>query len=336
VRTSFLHVADTRLGFRDPRDPEVFEKVARQFRFAIDFAIDHRAAFVLFSGQVFTGPEVEPDALQVALRGLNQLAAKNITAIAVRGRCELPSVQPRDRLSWHDLLAQEGLLVTLEPGIGDRQLQLSRWERREGRGSFVDLGRCRVFGLPYTGSMAEAMLPALAKAVGALDNREADFKVVLVPGVLENCSAIFGPRLAHSDVHLLRRHVDYVALGGCDDAYESEGWLYNPGCAGLYHVTVDTAVQPNHVARFVAYPSALSVSRPALPMQRASRQEQEERILDELAAAEPAETVAGPSVLPRDVVRLVTQMMWSGAESAELRVRLLEAAGRQGEPDRAA
>jgi hypothetical protein len=329
MRTSFLHLADARLGFRDSDDPEVFQKVAKQFRFAVDFAVAQRVSFVVFSGQMFVSPHVEPDALHVAMTGLSQLAAKNITAIAVRGRCEL-SKEPSSSMNWHDLLAQEGLLASLEVKVGDGQLELTRWERREGRGSFVDLGRCRVFGLHFVGSMAQLMLPALAKAIGGQDNREADFRLVLLPGLLEHFSTAFGAKLAYSDVLMLRRHLDYVALGGGEDAYESEGWVYNPGSKGFYHVTVDTAVQPKHQAHYVPYPAALHVVRPDVAAQRVTRREQEERIFDGLVGGQLAS-------LQRDVVRLVTQTTWGASpQSHELRVRLLEAAAREPEQNDAA
>jgi|SRR5713226_7903913 len=323
MRTSFLHLADTRLGYRDPNDPAVFEQVASQFRFAVDFAVDQRASFVVFSGDLFDSPGFEPDTLRVALRGLSKLAEKNIGAIAIRGRSDTggePGV-----MTWHDMLAQEGLLAALDVGIGDGQLELHRWERREGRGSYLDLGRCRVFGLRYFGSMTSSMLPALSKAVAALDNRETDFRLVLLHTPLEHLSAAFGPKLAYSDVLMLRRQVDYVALGGSDSSYEAEGWVYNPGPSGFLHVTVDTAVRPKHAARHVPYPAALLAPRPAAPAQSPTRRELEERVFDELLASEADQDERN---LRRDVLRLVTESMWGVADPVELHARLIEVASR--------
>ncbi|HEX6513182.1 MAG TPA: hypothetical protein VF157_12830, partial [Chloroflexota bacterium] len=165
MRTSFVHLAGTRLGFRDPADPTVFERVAKQFDFAIDFALDQRASFVLFGGNLFDGPDLQPDTLQVAIRGLRRLAEKNVSAIAIRGQREL-WLQPAIS-SWYDMLSREGLLSALEPAIRPEQMELRRWERRDGIGSYADLGRCRVLGLGYHGSMAGPLLQALAKAIAA-------------------------------------------------------------------------------------------------------------------------------------------------------------------------
>jgi hypothetical protein len=332
VRTSFLHLADTRLGFRDPADPTVFVQVAKQFRFAIDYALDQRAAFVVFSGNLFEGADLDPDALQVVLRGLERLAEKNVSAIAIRGQRDArhqPGV-----MTWYEMLSQENLLASLEVGLGDGQMALRRWERREGSGSYVDLGRCRVFGLPYYGSMTSPLVQAMAKSVAGLDNREMDFRVILLHGALEHFSDAFGPKLSYSDVLMLRRHVDYVALGGCDSSYEAEAWVYNPGPNGFYHVSVDTAVQPKHHARYVAYPSALAVSRPAPSPPRPSRRLLEESIFDELVNAGSGSEVERTS--RRDVLRLVTQSMWGAADAVELRSRLMEAAARGPEDEHAA
>ncbi|HLY65351.1 MAG TPA: hypothetical protein VKU60_07450, partial [Chloroflexota bacterium] len=274
MRISFLHLADTRLGYRDPGDGAAFDQVAKQFRFAIDFAVDQRASFVVFSGNLFDSPEVEPETFQVALRGLTRLAEKNIAAIAIRGERELQQ-QPH-AVTWFDMLSQEGLLASLEVGTADSQLALSRWERRDGRGSFADLGRCRIFGLHHFGFMTGALLQAFGKAVAALDNRETDFRILLLHAPLEHFTNQLGADLTYSDLLMLRRQLDYVGLGGCDATYESEGWVYNPGAAGFLHVTVDTAVQPKHVARYMAYPAALTVSRPPKPVRPPRRRQIEE------------------------------------------------------------
>jgi hypothetical protein len=332
VRTSFLHLADTRLGFRDPADPTVFEQVAKQFRFAVDYAIEQRAAFVVFSGNLFDGPRLDPDSLQIALRGLEQLAEKNISAIAVRGQRDV-SHQP-GVMTWYDMLSQENLLASLEVGLGDGHLTLRKWDRRDGSGSYVDLGRCRVFGLRYYGSMSGRLVQALAKSVAALDNREMDFRVVLLHGLLEHFGDVFGPKLSYSDVLMLRRHADYVALGGCDSSYEAEGWVYNPGPNGFYHVSVDTAVQPKHHARYVAYPSGLTISRPALPTPPASRHALEESIFNQLADSGGGDEAERGS--RRDVLRLVTESMWGAADPAELQQRLMETAARTARDEHAA
>ena len=328
VRTSFLHLADTRLGFRDAGDPSVFERVAKQFRFAVDFAIDQRAAFVVFSGNLFDAPDVDPDTFHTVLRGLGQLAEKNISAIAIRGRRDM-----RDQpgvMSWHDLLGQEGLLSSLEVTAGETDVEVKRWDRRTGRGGYVDLGRCRVFGLHYFGSMTGSLLQSLAKAITALDNREMDFRIMLLHGPLEHFSNVFGPRLSYADLLMLRRQLDYVALGGCDETYEAEGWVYNPGPAGFFHVSVDTAVQPKHTARFVAYPPALAVSRPAPPAPRVSRADVEAALFEELLRA--GEGGDDRQALRSDVLRLATRSMWGAVDAAELQARLLEAADRATEP----
>lgn len=332
MRTSFLHLADIRVGYRDPANPSVFEQVAKQFRFAVDYALDQRVAFVLFSGNLFAGPDLDPDTLQVVLRGLERLSDKNVSAIAIQGQRD-SRYQP-GVMSWYDMLSQENLLATIEVGLSDGQMAMRRWERRDGSGSYVDLGRCRVFGLHYYGSMVGPLVQAMARSVAALDNREMDFRIVLLHAQLEHFTGVLGPKLSYSDLLMLRRQIDYAALGGCDSNYEAEGWVYNPGSSGFFHVAVDTAVQPKHQAKYVTYPSALVVARPAAPVPRPSRRVIEEQILEDLvgyAGGDDAERAA-----QRDVLRLVTQSMWGAADAAELQARLMEATTNTSEDEHAA
>jgi hypothetical protein len=333
VRTSFLHLADTRLGYGDPSDPSVAERVAKQFRFAVDFAVDQRASFVVFSGDLFSGPAPAPETFQSALRGLTLLAEKNISAIAIRGQAELHG--GAGEMSWHDLLAQQGLLATLETPVHGSEVNLLRWDRRAGAGSYVDMGRSRVFGLHYYGAMTGPMLQALNKAVSELDNREMDFRLLLLQAPLEHFSRDHGPSLSYADLLLLRRELDYVALGGCDERYEAEGWVYNPGAGGFYHVSVDTVVQPKHNARFVPFPAALAVARPHRPRPRQPRRELEAGVFEDLLAATSGD--AETRALRADVLRLATESMWGEASSTGLRERLLERTARRlGEPAGAA
>ena len=322
MRTSFLHLADLRLGYRDPADEAVFGLAAQRFRFAVDFAVDQRASFVVFSGNLFDAPDVEPDTLHVALRGLSLLAEKNISAIGIRGRSDVrhqPGV-----MSWYDMLGQEGLLASLEPQVQDRQIGLERWDRRTGRGGFMDMTRCRVFGLHYYGSLTGALLQVLARSIADLDNRETDFRILLLHSSLEHTSDRFGPALAYSDLLLLRRQIDYVGLGGAEAPREVEGWAFDPGPDGFYHVMVDTAVQPKFQARHVPFPASLAIARPRAPEQRMRRADEEEMVFDELVAALPGSDQQ--RVRERDVLRLVTRSMWAGADPAELNARALEAA----------
>ncbi len=325
MRTSFLHLADVRLGYHDPADPRgSAEQLGKQFRFVIDYALEQRVSFVVFAGDLFDSPQVDPAAFQVALRGLSRLAEKGVAAIAIRGRHEV--VRPGGELTWYEMLSDEGLVVLLAPQIRARDMALERWTRRELGGSFFDLGRSRLFGMPYYGAMTGVLLPALADAIVALDNRETDFRMVLLHAQLEHFSEEVGPKLSYGDLLLLRRHVDYVALGSCQSTYDAEGWVYNPGPGGFFHVSVDTVVQPKHAARYVAYPEAISLRWPPAPRVGAPRHSDEERLFDEIATSgtgTPAERA-----LKRDLIRLVTESVWGGGDIGQLEVRLLEAAAR--------
>src|SRR5581483_6769430 len=82
MRTSFLHLADVRLGYHDPADPRgSAEQLGKQFRFVIDYALEQRVSFVVFAGDLFDSPQVDPAAFQVALRGRSRLAEKGVRGV---------------------------------------------------------------------------------------------------------------------------------------------------------------------------------------------------------------------------------------------------------------
>ncbi|MBV9120276.1 MAG: hypothetical protein JOZ39_06170 [Chloroflexi bacterium] len=318
MRTSFLHLADVGLGYGLEAEPESFQRIAAQFRFAVDHALDQRVSFVLFSGNLFDRPDVPPAAFQVALANLRLLAEKNVPAVAVQGRADLAAAG----LGWYGVLAQEGLLAVLEPQPEEtRQLRLRRWERRDGGGSYVDLTRCRVFGAHYYGALSPRVLDAFSEATRGLDNSEMDFRVLLLNATVDPFSQSEAASLSFSDLQFTRRQFDYVALGGTSTRYEAEHWAYNPGSDGFYYVMVDTAVEPKHQARFVEYPANLAVSRPARARRREARRQTIESLCDQLAIAGSSDAVQ--QALRRDVLRLAASMLELHEES-DLRHRVLD------------
>jgi len=325
-----VHLADTHLGYRDPADPDSFERAAKQFRYAIDFALEQRSAFVLLAGNVFHTSELDPATLQVAWRGLSLLAEKNVPAIAIRGRADLEHSD--GAMNWYELLAQQGLLTVLEAETASEgQLTLHRWDRREAAGAYFELTRCRILGLRYYGLMTGTVLGALARTLNTLDNREMDFRILLLHAPLEHFCADAAAKLSFSDLLLLRRQIDYVALGGSNATYEAEGWAYNPGGAGFLHVTIDTAVQPKHTPRYVPYPAALEVNRPAAPKDRPRRPDLEDAAFDQLCASGGRDQ---EQALRRTALRLISQSNWGAANPADLARQLVELAGR--DPNHAA
>ncbi|MGH2519970.1 MAG: hypothetical protein ACRDF8_09225 [Chloroflexota bacterium] len=316
MRTSFLHAAGPRLGGDPPAEGDGTVSGSGAFNFMVDFAIEQRSTFVLFSGNLLAGPDATPAVLQLLLGGLNRLKAKGIEILAIEGQAERRAAA--GGLSWHRVLSQDGLLSVLDAPIARGHLDLPAWSRPRAEGSYIDLGRVRVFGLHYYGAMTGPLLADLADAMSRLDNREADFRVLLLQARLEHFAGP-GGHLPLSDLLQVKRHLHYVALGGCDSRYEVDGWAYNPGSQGLYQVMVDTAVEPRHVARYVALPCP-TPQRPAPEAQPSS----EELELQLLAAADTA--VAGTlGAAPEQLKSLARQLLRHRSTPAELLNRALQA-----------
>ncbi len=317
MRTSFLHVADLRLGYRNPEMPKSFDQIAQQFEFVIDHALEQRVGFVVFAGNLFDHPDVAPAALQVAWRGLTRLRDKGIGAVAIRGQRDIsPS---GNELTWFDLLSQENLLSVLDASVSQAKLKLSALDRNSGQGAYQDFGRTRVFGLHYAGAMTGLLLGEFTDALGRLDNREADFRIIVLNVALEHFSDSPGAKLAYSDVLGLQRHVNYVALGGCETSYEAEGWIYNPGSASLVQVTVDTAVTPKHTARYVAFPNNQPPPRPVPPPSPPTREAMEQEALQNVTSTEDGASQSG-----KNVVDVLSQFIWHDSDPDEVLGRLLQ------------
>ncbi|MDE3076029.1 MAG: hypothetical protein KGJ86_11425 [Chloroflexota bacterium] len=321
MRTSFIHAGDVRLGYRDPEQPDSFAQTAGRFQFAVDLALEQRAELVLFAGNLFDSPAVDPASLQVALRGLLRLREKGIPAVAIRGSRDAGG--SGSAMSWYDLLTQENLLTMLDAHPAGGQLKLVPCDRRAGAGGYLDVGRTRLFGLGYSGLMTGLLLGELAQAIGQLDNRETDFRIVLLHAGLEQAAPGDGPKLSYSDLLGLQRLVHYVALGGSDCRYETDGWAYNPGVRGVWHVAADTAVTPKFVARHVAFPNQKPIWPPPEP-------EPQSRAALELEVQE--ELLSGPGGSDserrarREVMALLRALLHQNADPEEVLERLLNVA----------
>jgi len=318
VRTSFLHAAGPRLGGDPPAEGDGAVSSSAAFNFVVDFAIEQRSAFVVFSGDLLAGADANAAVLQLLLSGLNRLKAKGIEALAIEGQAER---RPEDGgLSWHRMLSQDGLLSVLDAAVSRGHLDLPAWNRQRAEGSYIDLGRVRVFGLHYYGAMTGLLLAELADAMARLDNREADFRVLLLQARLEHFAGPTAHHLPLSDLLQVKRPLHYVALGGCDSRYEADGWAYNPGSQGLYQVMVDTAVEPRHVARYVPFPCP-TPRRPA-PEAQLSLEALELQLLDTAAAA-------ATGAAPEHLKGLARQLLRHPADPSELLDAALRATASQ-------
>src|SRR5256885_10280167 len=209
----FLHIADIHLGCRrynlDERTKDFFyawQDVIE--RYAIPNAVD----FVLISGDFFDRRNIDPQAMNHAIAGLELLKNAGIPVIAIEGNHD-----QRDAISehsWMRSLSSWGFLKLLEPTRDEEgHLAFAPWNEATREGSFIDIKGARIFGSHWYGASAHAALPMLADALRSA-TEEGRFNILMLHTDIEgqlNRPNI--PALPVAKLKELQKFVHYVALG---------------------------------------------------------------------------------------------------------------------------
>ncbi|GCE10488.1 metallophosphoesterase family protein [Tengunoibacter tsumagoiensis] len=257
MRASFIHVADTHLGYEQYGVRERFNDFSRTFWNIVDDAIEKQVDFVVIAGDLFNKRAIDAQTLIHAIEGLRKLKERRIPVIAIEGNHDRSYY--RDGLSWLQFLCYQDYIVLLAPIMQDGTPQIDRWSPDKMQGAYVDLldGRLRIYGLPWQGSATaralEGMSQALQKVRSDEQSQGIEYRLLTMhTGVDGQVARVQGlPTMAQFQP--LRESIDYLALGHVHKPYEFDGWMYNPGstetCAaeesqwddrGYYYVEIDT------------------------------------------------------------------------------------------------
>src|SRR6266481_2560472 len=257
MRASFIHVADTHLGYEQYGVRERFNDFSRAFWDIMQDAVNREVDFVIIAGDLFNKRAIDALTLIHAIEGLKKLKEKGILVIAIEGNHDRSYY--REGISWLQFLCHQEYLMLLAPKMREGAPVLTHWNRETMLGSHVDLldGRLRVYGLPWQGAATTRAMEGMAQALEAARVEEAaagiEYRVLMMhTGVDSVVPRIQGlPTMAQFQP--LHRYVDYLALGHVHKPYEFDGWMYNPGSTetwgaeesawedrGYYVVEVDT------------------------------------------------------------------------------------------------
>ncbi len=284
MRASFIHIADTHLGYEQYGVRERFNDFSRAFWEIMNEAARRPVNFVVIAGDLFNKRAIDALTLIHAVEGLKKLKEKGIPVIAIEGNHDRSYY--RDGISWLQFLCHQEYLMLLAPKMRDGAPLLSPWERETMLGSHVDLlgGRLRIYGLPWQGAATSRSMEGLARALEAVRAEEnaagIEYRLLMMhTGVDSIVPRIQGlPTMAQFQP--LRRCVDYLALGHVHKPYEFDGWLYNPGSTetcgveesawedrGYYFVEINTddpesIIDPNKQARYHRATHHVSKRRP--------------------------------------------------------------------------
>jgi DNA repair protein SbcD/Mre11 len=284
MRASFIHVADTHLGYEQYGMRERFNDFSRAFWDIMDEAANRPVDFVVIAGDLFNKRAIDALTLIHAIEGLRRLKEKGIPVIAIEGNHDRSYY--RDGVSWLQFLCHQEYLTLLAPRMREGAPLLTPWEPDTMLGSYVDLlgGRLRVYGLPWQGAATLRSMEGLAQALEAARAEEdaagIEYRLLImhtgVDGIVPRVQGL--PTMAQFQP--LRRCVDYLALGHVHKPFEFDGWMYNPGSTetwgaeeaawedrGYYFVEIDTddpesVIDPYKLAPFHRATHLVSKRRP--------------------------------------------------------------------------
>ena len=233
MKASFMHIADTHLGYEQYGVRERFNDFSRAFWDIIDDALYREADFLVIAGDLFHKRAIDALTLIHAIEGLKKLKAKEIPVIAIEGNHDRSYY--REGISWLQFLCHEQYLTLLSPRMREGAPVIAPWEQSTMAGSHVDIldGKVRVYGLPWQGASTSRSIQGMAQALEAARMEEEaagiEYRLLMmhtgVDGVVPRVQGL--PTRAH--FQSLRPHVDYLALGHVHKPFEFDNWIYNPG-----------------------------------------------------------------------------------------------------------
>ncbi|MDT5060655.1 MAG: repair protein SbcD/Mre11 [Acidobacteriota bacterium] len=224
----FLHVADIHLGCRRYNLEERTKDFFRAWYDVIEnHAIPNRVDFLLIAGDFFDRRNIDPQAMNHAIAGLERLKEAGIPVIAIEGNHD-----QRDAVSdhsWMRSLSEWGFIKLLEPTRDEEgHLALVPWNEEERTGSYVDIGGARIFGSHWYGASATAAIPILADALRRA-SVEGRFNILMLHTDVEGQTSRPIPAVPVAKLKELKQLVGYVALGHTHKRFDLDGWAFNPG-----------------------------------------------------------------------------------------------------------
>ena len=257
MRASFVHIADTHLGYEQYGVRERFNDFSRAFWDIVEDAVARDIDFMVVAGDLFHKRAIDALTLIHAIEGLKKLKDRGIPVVAIEGNHDRSYY--REGISWLQFLCHQGYLTLLTPRMQNGAPVIAAWDQGTMMGSHVDLlgGRLRVYGLPWQGAATARSIEGMARALeeerASEEATGVEYRLLMmhtgVDGVVPRIQGL--PTM--SQFQALRRSLDYLALGHVHKPFEFDGWIYNPGSTetvgadeaawedrGYYFVEIDT------------------------------------------------------------------------------------------------
>lgn len=262
MRTRFIHAADIHLGYDQYNLTDRAKDFALAFFDVVDHAVKTSPEFLLLAGDLFHKSSADAWMMRQATHGLNQLRDAGIPVVAVEGNHD--AQHSRKHLSWMDYLCYEGLLVLLNVHrAANGHYSLTPWDEVERKGSWIDVGGVRIYGIKYYGAMTGRVLDQIAPD---LQEGPGGFTVLMLHAGMQGQVPHMHGGLTPGELLPLHPPVDYLALGHVHKRLQMDDWIYNPGSTeinsmeeidwphGFFEVEVDTARTPKATVTYVHSP----------------------------------------------------------------------------------
>src|SRR5487761_894065 len=152
MRASFIHIADTHLGYEQYGVRERFNDFSRAFWDIMREATERKVTCVVIAGDLFNKRAIDALTLLHAIEGLKELKSLGIPVIAIEGNHDRSYY--REGTSWLQFLCHQGYLTLLDPRMIDGAPVLEPWNAGNMLGANIDLldGKLRVYGLKWQGA----------------------------------------------------------------------------------------------------------------------------------------------------------------------------------------
>jgi DNA repair exonuclease SbcCD nuclease subunit len=224
----FLHLADIHLGCRRYNLEERTRDFFRAWQDVIvTHAIPNNIDFMLIAGDFFDRRNIDPQAMNHAMLGLEMLREAGIPVLTIEGNHD--QHEALSDFSWLRSLSQWGYLKLLEPSRDEEgRLTLDPWNEDEHSGSYVDIAGARIFGSHWYGASANAAIPLLSDALRRA-SEEGRFNILMLHTDVEGQINRPIPALTIANLKELKRLVGYVALGHTHKRFAIDNWAFNPG-----------------------------------------------------------------------------------------------------------
>ncbi len=231
----FLHIADVHLGCtryqlaESPRDFfDAWVDVLQRY------AIGEKVDFVIMCGDFFHKRSVPPETMNYAVEGLTMLREAAIPVITIEGNHDQKHTD--NEFSWLRSLSSWGLAKLLEPVSVGGKFEYAAWDEDLKKGSYIDIGRARIFGSDWYGASGNWAIPMLTQAIKE-NRREGAFHILLLHTDVEGHQVHPIPALSMDALKELKSAVEYVGLGHTHKHYEIDNWAFNPGSIEVTNIS---------------------------------------------------------------------------------------------------